>query len=367
MSTPWILAALFLSAAIPARAEPVRDCPLATARLGGGAPLADVLLHPGGRAALDAAAPGLISGFTKNFGGDDLPPGFAAILTPAALLETWPEGATLQPKVEAELAALPIDDAFTLARCARYDHDRPKLPRADKRPQMLVFEKINGFRDQPSVAAAHRRLQAIADTRGWQMVSTDRGGVMNAADLARFDVVVWNNVSGDALTLPQRAAFRAYVERGGGFAAMHGSGGDPRYFWDWYADTLLGARFIGHPGRPQFQTATVSVVDDASGIAKGVAARWPLLEEWYSFDRNPVASGAVAVATIDERDYKPIGYRGESVAMGYHPIAWRKAIGTGRSFYTAIGHRPENYDQPDAAKLLANGIAGAMRPRGKTQ
>lgn len=367
MSARWILAALSLCAAMPAGAEPVRDCPLATARLGLGSPLTDVLLHPGGRAAFDAAAPGVIAGFTKDFGGGDLPPGFAAILTPAALLEGRPDGGAASAALAATLAALPIDDAFTVARCARYDHDRPALPRADKRPQMLVFEKINGFRDAPSVAAAHRRLQAIADARGWQMVATDRGGVMNPTDLARFDVVVWNNVSGDALTVSQRAAFRGYVERGGGFAGMHGSGGDPRYFWDWYADALIGARFIGHPGKPQFQTATVSIVDRSSGIAKGVAKRWLLLEEWYSFDRNPAARGAVVVATIDEREYQPIGYRGESVAMGYHPIAWRKAIGRGRSFYTAIGHRPENYDQPDAAKLLANGIAWAMRPQRKTR
>ena len=59
-----------------------------------------------------------------------------------------------------------------------------------------------------------------------------------------------------------------------------------------------------------------------------------------------------------------IGYRGESLSMGYHPIAWRKAIGTGRMFYTAIGHRPENYDEPHAAALLAEGIAWAMRTKG---
>jgi type 1 glutamine amidotransferase len=188
---------------------------------------------------------------------------------------------------------------------------------------------------------------------------------MNADDLARFDVVVWNNVSGDALTTPQRAAFRAYVERGGGFVGMHGSGGDPKWFWNWYVDTLIGARFIGHPGKPQLQTATVRLADKRSGIGTGVADHWPLLEEWYSFDRNPVDGGAVAVATIDEQDYKQIGYRGENLSMGYHPIAWRKFVGDGRAFYTAIGHRPENYDEPQAAALLANGVAWAMGPKGK--
>ena len=359
----FLIAGLFLAASAPVlAAEPVRDCPLAMAPLGVESPLSDVLMHPDGPATLASAAPDLVSGFTRNFGGGGLPPGFANILSVGSLLEVRADGGALRPALASKLAALPIDDAFILARCARYDHDRPALPPADSRPQVLVFEKINGFRDNPSVNAARARLAAIAKARGWQIVFADRGGVMNDADLARFAVVVWNNVSGDALTVPQRAAFRAYIERGGGFVGIHGSGGDPRWFWDWYADTLIGARFIGHPGRPQFQTATVRVVD--SDIGKGVAAAFPLLEEWYSFDRNPVAGGAVAVATIDEKDYQQIGYRGESLAMGYHPIAWRKAVGKGRAFYTAIGHRPENYDEPQAAALLANGIAWAMRTKG---
>ncbi len=357
--------ALLLLAGTPARAgEPVRDCPLAAAPLGVASPLSDVLMHPDGPAALASVAPDLVSGFTRNFGGGDLPPGFANILSVNALLEVRADGAALRPALAAKLAALPITDAFTVSRCARYDHDRPALPPADGRPQVLVFEKINGFRDSPSVDSARARLTAIAASRGWQIVFTDRGGVMNADDLARFAVVVWNNVSGDALTMPQRAAFRSYIEHGGGYAGIHGAGGDPQWFWDWYADTLLGARFIGHPGRPQFQTATVSLVDPQGTIGAGGAKAFPLLEEWYSFDRNPVAGGAVAVATIDEKDYQQIGYRGENLAMGYHPIAWRKAIGSGRMFYTAIGHRPENYDEPHAAALLAEGIAWAMGTKG---
>ncbi|MFM9936570.1 MAG: ThuA domain-containing protein [Novosphingobium sp.] len=366
------VAAVLLAAGVPAfAAEPVRDCPLATAPLGIEAPLSDVLMHPGGPAALDAVAPGLVTGFTRNFSGGGLPPGFANILTPGSLLEMRPDRAALEPVLAAKLAALPISDAFTLDRCARYDHDRPALPPRNKRLQVLVFEKINGFRDNPSVDAARARLTKIAQARGWQIVFTASGGVMNSKDLARFDVVVWNNVSGDALTVPQRAAFRAYIEHGGGFAGIHGSGGDPRWFWDWYADTLIGARFIGHPGKPQFQTATVRLADTQSGIGAGVAEHWPLLEEWYSFDRNPVDGGAVAVATIDEQDYKQIGYRDENLSMGYHPIAWRKFVGAkgigGRAFYTAIGHRPENYDAPQAAALLANGIAWAMGPKGTKQ
>ncbi len=46
--------------------------------------------------------------------------------------------------------------------------------------------------------------------------------------------------------------------------------------------------------------------------------------------------------------------------MGDHPIAWTRCIGKGRSFYTAIGHRPESYTEPNTNKLIEQGIAWVL-------
>jgi uncharacterized protein len=45
--------------------------------------------------------------------------------------------------------------------------------------------------------------------------------------------------------------------------------------------------------------------------------------------------------------------------MGDHPIAWTKCIGDGRSFYSAIGHRPETYSEPHNVRLLEHAIVWA--------
>ena len=130
----------------------------------------------------------------------------------------------------------------------------------------------------------------------------ERGGAVGGDQCARravgaealqhFDAVVWNNVSGDVLTLGQRAALRDYVEKGGGFAGFHGSAGDPLYLWDWYADSLIGARFAGHPSAPQFQTARLIVEDRTSEITRDLGSGWTLSDEWYSFKESPRARGA---------------------------------------------------------------------------
>ncbi len=357
----WIgLVGLFL--ATPALAEG-RDCPSARTPYSSQSLYADLMVEPRAVVVLEQAAPQALALFNGK-AGFTLPPGFARILNPATVLRGEADATSLTVALDQRLRGIPVTRAAQLKRCASYDQARPTLPAEIKRPAILVFDKITGFRDSPSVDAASEALQAMARRRGWSIVTTDKAAVFNARDLARFDAVVWNNVSGDALTLPQRAAFRRWIEGGGGFAGFHGSNGDPVSIWPWYVDTLIGARFIGHPMSPQFQAARVVVEDRQSPITKGLGD-WTMTEEWYSFGSNPRQTGAHVLVTLDERTYSPIGYRGQNVAMGSdHPIAWTRCIGKGRSFYSAIGHRPESYTEPNSLAILERGIAWAMSPAG---
>jgi type 1 glutamine amidotransferase len=253
------------------------------------------------------------------------------------------------------LAAIPITDEAAARRCARYDHTPPALPKPDRRPAILVFEKINGFRDGPSVEAAHKAFADMAARRGWSITFTENGAVFNRAQLAAYDAVVWNNVSGDVLTVPQEKALQAYLAAGGGFAGVHGAGGDPVYVWSWYPDVLIGAHFLGHPMNPHFQEARVVVEGPHTGVVAPLPESWTMTEEWYSFATNPRTRHAHILARLDESTYAP----GARLAMGDHPIAWTQCLGDGRSFYTAIGHRPESYTEPNSAKLLEQGVAWA--------
>lgn len=350
-------AVLAMTGGYSAAAE-VTDCPLGRVTLSTTSPLGDVLAVTAARAAVEKASPGLADAMMKPFGGQSLPPGFERIVTPRSVMGMLGKGDTaLVAKLDADLAKVRLTHADVVKRCATYDNERPQIPANLPRPAILVFGKITGFRDAPSVDAAEVALKKIAASHGWGIVFTDRGGVFNAADLARFDTVVWNNISGDALTIPQRAAFRKWIEKGGGYTGIHGSGGDPQFFWDWYADTLVGARFIGHPMAPQFQEARVAVEDKAHPATHGLPSEWRMTEEWYSFDRSARGKNVRVLATLDESTYKPGEGFGRKLSMGDHPIAWASCLGRGRSFYTAIGHRPESYTQPESVKLLDQGIA----------
>ena len=355
------LAAFF---AAPAAAKaPLIDCPLRDAPYSSASPLIDILLNPAARAVVERAAPGVTTRLPPQLMGTT-PPSFAAILTLREASGFLRMKSFDLPTIDRELAVIPVTVADKVARCARYDSVPPQLVVPNGRPRVLLFEKINGFRDGPSVDAAHAAFVAMAERKGWALVTTEKGSAFTPAILRRFDAVIWNNISGDVLTLTQRRAFQNYMERGGGFVGVHGSAGDPVYFWDWYVDTLLGARFAGHPMAPQFQMARVTLDDMTHPVAQGLRATWDMNDEWYSFKNNPRASGSRIVATLDETTYKPDGFGGVDLRMGDHPIAWSRCIGRGRMFYSAIGHRPERYSDAIYVQMLEQGVGWAARSRG---
>jgi type 1 glutamine amidotransferase len=344
--------------AIAAAASGGTDCPAAFRPFSTDTPLLDLLLNSAAKEIVDRDLPGFLAGLPRFLTGAT-PPTLADVLTIKVIASEFvPVPKSTLDKLDKELAAVPLTREAALVRCARYDETPPVLPEIPTHPAILVFSKSNGFRDDPSVNAGAAALKAMGERRHWSTVFSDNAAVFNAADLKRFDAVVWNNVSGDVLTVPQRRDFKAYIENGGGFAGFHGSGGDPYYDWDWYADTLIGARFLNHPMAPQFQAAKLHVDDARDPIVRNLPAEWTMTDEWYSFKTDPRAKGAHILVTLDETTYKPMS-RNMDIHMGDHPIVWTQCVGNGRSFYSAIGHRPEGYSEPNTNKLLEQGVAWA--------
>ncbi|MEH6588369.1 MAG: ThuA domain-containing protein [Halioglobus sp.] len=244
---------------------------------------------------------------------------------------------------------------------ADYDHQAPALADFSK-PAILVLSKANGFVHIDAIPAGKKMLAGIAAANDWDIYVTDNAATHNAVDLAKFKVVVWNNVSGDVLTPEQRAALKQWIDQGGAWVGIHASGGDPFYKWDWYVDTLIGAQFAGHTQSPQFQDADILVTDTDADITAHLPPRWTVSnEEWYAFDSNPRDKGYEILLTMDEQSYITTGgnFIWRDDMEGEHPIAWRHALGQGRVLYSAIGHQGATYDVPEFQQLITNAIRWA--------
>ncbi|RZL81110.1 MAG: ThuA domain-containing protein, partial [Sphingomonas sp.] len=237
---------------------------------------------------------------------------------------------------------------------ATYDTVAPVLPKG-LHHAVLIVSKTNGWRHIEHIPHSNTVLADIA--RGLKRASyvTENGAVFDDAHLQHFSVVVLNSASGEFLTPDQRAAFARFVARGGGVVALHAAG-DNSHTDAWYADTVIGTKFIGHPGGPdQFQPARIVVDRPDHAIMAGVSLPWSPVDEWYSFATDPAARGMTVLASIDEASYRP----GAKLAMGQHPVIWTNPSTKGRVVYSALGHSPEAYDDPNYRRILVNAIRWA--------
>jgi type 1 glutamine amidotransferase len=244
-----------------------------------------------------------------------------------------------------------------MLRSPQYDTVAPLIPDL-QHPAVLVLSKTNGFIHKEGLPAAGAMLAELATSNGWHIYQTDNAATHNARDLERFDVVVWNNTSGDILTPSQRADFKAWLTAGGQWLGLHAAGGDPSYDWDWYVDTLLGAQFFGHTMSPQFQDAEVLVENAAQPLTANLPSPWRIeKEEWYAFDRNPRDTGATILLTLDESSYDTEETFFPNPSMpGSHPIAWTRTIGQGTVIYSAIGHTAHTYSLAEYRGFVTNAI-----------
>lgn len=247
----------------------------------------------------------------------------------------------------------------------QHDTVAPEIPAdfgAGASLRVLVFSKTNSFRHEEGIAGARRLLDAIAERRGFALFHSENGALFDPSHLARFDVVVFSNASGDMLSPEQERAFEQWLTAGGGWLGIHSAGDASHAEWTWYRDTLIGADFIGHILGPQTQKARVVVEDRDHPATRGLPAEFEHEEEWYSWKTSPRDAGFSVLLTVDESSYTPaIRFLGSEtdIRMGDHPIAWWRCTGRGRALYSTMGHWASAYENPPHAQLLENALEWA--------
>lgn len=238
-----------------------------------------------------------------------------------------------------------------------FDSAAPELP-ALGRPAVLIVSKTNGYRHD-SIEQAVPAIEALVRARGWSSYATENAAVFNPRDLAKFDVIVFANASGDIYTPDQRDAFQAFIARGGGFVGLHsaGDGSHP----DWFVKMRGNGYFTGHPGGgDQFQTAELVIADRGHPATRHLPARWHWTDEYYSWEAPPVADARV-LAALDESTLRlDSKYR-----MGVdHALIWWRCEGRARILYSALGHKAEAWRDPMHLKMLDGAIGWAARAEG---
>ncbi len=261
--------------------------------------------------------------------------------------------------------------ALILASCAssiaqteqaptNFDSIPPDITEFMPQPAILVFSKTREWRHNKGIAGADRFFAETAGYTGMGLFTTENAAVFNSEQLARFNVVVFNNMTGDTLSPEQERAFQDWLEQGGALIALHGSGDNSHGDWHWYDKQVIGPEFIGHPAGPQFQKARVVNLATDHPVMVGIPAEFSKVDEWYSFNTAELGD-AVPLLGLDEDSYSPANLRYgpvQDLRMGGgpqgHPIAWVRCPGEGRVFYSAMGHNYTSYNDANNIRLLRN-------------
>ena len=233
-----------------------------------------------------------------------------------------------------------------------FETEAPDLPNLVGEKKVLVFSKTNGFRHVDAIPAANNFFRSLAVEKNWAIYLTENAATFSADILDEFDLIVWNNVSGNNFLPDQREAFKTYMEEGGKLLAIHASGGDPHYDWVWHPAELIRAQFSGHPMAPQFQNGRIIIEDKTHPAVEHLPDEWKIEDEWYSFKETPRPRVNV-LARLDENSYGAEDLVSGDLRMGDdHPVIWHHQVGKGTVFYSAIGHLAERYKDPEYRTLL---------------
>ena len=223
-------------------------------------------------------------------------------------------------------------------------------------PAILVFSATTEFRHN-SIPEGNQAIQELATEIGNEndvdftvnVIESDASQFpANAGELSQYDLVVWNSTTGDVLNDDQQAAFKQYIQSGGGYMGIHAAA-DTEYDWEWYGG-LVGAYFSSHPS---VQEAEVHVTDRTHPSTSHLPAVWTRTDEWYDYQENPRGDVHV-LAALDESTYENEGMDGID-----HPIAWAQYYDGARSFYTGGGHTDDSYDSRRFRQHLKGGMMWA--------
>lgn len=235
--------------------------------------------------------------------------------------------------------------------------------------RVLAFSKTGGFRHGAQINLGHAMLKDFAGTGEIVLDahSGEKSEVFTDEVLKNVDVVVFLNTTDNGkvplLNEKERAAFEAFIKRGGGFVGIHAASDAGRQ-WPFFGE-MVGAHFAGHPAQ---QDAQLIVVNAKHIATAHLPASFKHHEEWYNFDANIHGKpGFDELLRVDEATYKPTSTNGGRLVKGMgedHPIAWTHEYAGGRCFYTELGHTTPQYKEEWFRKHVLGGIEWAAG-RGK--
>ena len=251
----------------------------------------------------------------------------------------------------------------------------------------LLFLTHAGLYKHASLGSAEAAVTELGENGGFE-VTTLEGykqssddldlSMITAEYLAQFDGLMMMTNGNLPLDDAQKRAVVDFVREGKGFIGVHCAS---LTFYDF---PEFGEMLGGYFQRPvrQNRIFVLKVEDPNHPATRMLGTSWPVADEFYRF--------GAAAWTADRPEenvdalfgnHIPVGFSRDRVRVlisidtarsdldglegmtkgGDYPQAWCRTYGTGRSFYTALGHRPDIWsNDPVFRAHILGGIRWAL-------
>ena len=217
------------------------------------------------------------------------------------------------------------------------------------------------------VHEANKWFPKIAAQYNFIYDSTNDWSKMNDSVLSRYQVVVFLDTRPDAPE--QRAAFKKFMDNGGGWMGFHFAGFalTPSEFpqnWDWYHNEFLGAgQYVSNTWRPT--SAILRVEDNTHPVTKNLPVTFKSSpNEWYRWEKDLRKNPDIKILlSIDSTSF-PLGTGPKLYEIwhsGYYPVVWTNK--KYKMLYLNMGHNDIDYENKTNKELsfqFANDIQNKL-------
>lgn len=250
-------------------------------------------------------------------------------------------------------------------------HGHPSLKPAEE--QAVEYGKAGGF--------------DVTTLKGYEPgIGKQDLSFFTPAYLNQFDGLMLMANGDIGMTTVQKKAIVDFVKNGKAFIGVHCA---TVFMYD-YPDygEMLGAYYIQSMATPllgnnvpvnQRRIGVLKVEDTTHPATKMLGSSWPVAEEFYTFATAPWTASAPELNVSSPGDFKaPMGFRRDRVHVllsldtehtniegyapraaikkgGDYPQSWSKTYGSGRVFYTSLGHLAETWTNDSAFRAHVTG------------